>query len=124
MSRLIHDNIAVTIYQIEAQFPKTSSKHYKNKWYIREMSPTDFGEKHPPYNGSWDKSCPIFKEYGANGDCWQRTGEHGFLNEDIARKAIDKVLRFAPKQENVSNWRLVKRHIMVNVETLVQGKAK
>lgn len=108
------DGKTFTVYMIEGQFPKDSS--YSLEWCTRELSPAHFGEHRAKYNESWDQACPLFKEYGANGQCWQRTGLDGFLDQDIAIKAFARIMKYAPPCKHVHKWRLVKRTITVKIE--------
>jgi hypothetical protein len=112
---------SITIYTIEARFPPTASKHYRDRWYSRELGPESFGERHAKHNERWERACPTFLEYGAGGECWQRTGYRGFVDEDQARAAMSLVLRHAKPDPHVAGWRLVRRTVAVDQATLMSG---
>lgn len=110
-----------TIYVIEGQWPPSSGEHYRGIWSERNLSPIHFGERHAKHNENWDIICPFYKEYGAGGACWQKTGINGFLNENMAWEAIDRVIKHAPRDEYISHWRLVRRTIKIDNEVLREG---
>jgi hypothetical protein len=116
--RLVDKDRNIVVYQLEARWARGGG------WHRRNMSPSSFGEKHPPFNGNMTKSCPLYREYGANGECWQTTGLHGYLDEKIARKAFAKLLAKGKPDCEVSAWRLVKRTIHVGIQILIEGKAE
>jgi len=116
-------NKTYTVFQIEAKFPKSDSRQYSERWYTRTMHPSDFGEKHAKLGQSEEKVCPIYHAYGACGECWQKTGIEGFLDPTLAMLAFHKLMRFVGGKQNVTQWRLVKRTIAVELEEIAQYNA-
>lgn len=124
MNEPLHSGGAVTVYQIEGQFPTDRLLRYYNaKWCERELSPKHFGERYPKYDEKWDTVCPIFREYGASGRCWQTTGMRGFLNRQMAELAFRKLVAHAPEDKHVARWRLVRREITVKKLVLADAAA-
>lgn len=124
--KLIANEGTVTIYQIEAQYPdNVRMRPHRGSWYVpNTLGQSAFGERPARYGESWENACPIYKEYSANGDCWQKTGIHGFLDERLALRAIELVMRHAQPSVYITNWRLVRREVRVRVDVLQQFPAK
>lgn len=121
--RIIQKTGSVTIYQIEAQYPETAGKQYRGLWCQRSMPPERFGEVHPKHTDNWHRVAPYFTSYGANGSCWQRTGETGYLDRDVAVEAFAKVLAHKAGADE-QRWRLVERVVAVTVTVIAEGNAR
>ena len=77
-------------------------------WYSRRISPLDFGEQEPTYFDDWSKVCPIYNEYGVNGECWRLTGLKGFVDRDRALEAYRKLVKYTDVE-----WRVIEKNIVV-----------
>ena len=104
-------------YELECQWPEDAHPAYAGRWHKRDLVPEDFGERHAKYGESWDDACPLFKNYGANGECWQKTGIDGYLDETMAIQAIIQVSKHRPGEK----WRLVRRTYTVKTDVVYEA---
>lgn len=101
---------AVTVYTLERMLSD-------GEWSGFEPSSSATGE--PPFNSSpnapkFKTYAPLAHEFSACGDCWQRYGIHGTLDENIAMQCA-----IACRKNMTCQIRVMKRTYTVEAEVLL-----
>jgi hypothetical protein len=105
MRRMLRENGDWVFFKIQCDYEKKGKWIYctPDHFYMRDV-----------YNIKDEKFKKAWKEWEASGDCWQKTGEHGFFNLDSAIYITEITQKKNPKYD----FRVVKVYIYQEVKVM------